>query len=204
LAQVIHSSAPLDFSTIDLTGTHDATERANRIFRQEASKAIGLDRLPLFRFLLVRIGEDEHWLLRVIQPIIADGSSWRIFLTELAILYEAKLRGADPPIPKQAPLHYADYAVWQRAVLRPDGSYFSAIANWWKELFATPLPVTRLPFRRWIRRSGLDPSDGVIQWKLEKQTAERLDEFARSAGVTHFIVRLAACAALVADVTGHS
>jgi hypothetical protein len=204
LAQVIHPSAPLDFSTIDLTGLHNAAERADEIFQQDAAKAIGLDRLPLLRFRLARISEDEHWLLRVIHPIIADGSSWRIFLAELAILYEAKIRGADPPIPKHAALHYADYAVWQRALLRPDGAYFSEVANWWEKLFATPLPATRLPFRRWIRRSGTDPSEGVIQWQLEKQTAQRLDEFARSAGITHFIVRLAACAALVADVTGHS
>jgi non-ribosomal peptide synthetase component F/acyl carrier protein len=204
LAQVIHSATPFDFSTIDLTGTPDAPERANQIFHQEASKAIGLSRPPLLRFLLVRISEDEHWLLRVFQPIIADGSSWHIFLTELAILYEAKLRGADPPIPKEAPLHYADYAVWQRAVLRPDGSYFLRVAAWWEKLSATPLPATRLPFRRWIRRSGVDPREGIIKWKLKNETAQRLDEFARSAGVTHFIVRLAACAALVADMTGHS
>ena len=55
-----------------------------------------------------------------------------------------------------------------------------------------------------IRRAGLDPSEGVLQWTLEEQAAKRLDEIARSAGATHFIVRLAAFAALIADVTGNS
>src|SRR5262249_16926289 len=42
------------------------------------------------------------------------------------------------------------------------------------------------------------------QWGLEEQTAKRLDQIARSAGATHFVIRLAAFAALIADVTGKS
>jgi non-ribosomal peptide synthetase component F len=53
-------------------------------------------------------------------------------------------------------------------------------------------------------RAGLDPSEGVLQWKLEGQTAKRLDQFARSVGATHFTVRLAAFVALIADATGNS
>ena len=55
-----------------------------------------------------------------------------------------------------------------------------------------------------MRRAPLDPSDGVLQWKLEEQAAKRLDEIARSVGATHFTVRLAAFAALIADVTASS
>ena len=39
---------------------------------------------------------------------------------------------------------------------------------------------------------------------LEQKTATRLDEIAREAGTTHFIIRLAAFAALLAGVTGNS
>ena len=39
---------------------------------------------------------------------------------------------------------------------------------------------------------------------LEEQIATRLDEIARKAGTTHFIIRLAAFAALLAGVTGNS
>ena len=103
----------------------------------------------------------------------------------------------------QPPLQYADYAVWQRQVMRPDGPYFNEVMSWWKGLSTVP-PATRLPFRRLIRRAPLDPSEGVLQWKLEEQAAKRLDEIARSAGATHFTVRLAAFAALIADVTDSS
>ena len=43
-----------------------------------------------------------------------------------------------------------------------------------------------------------------MQWKLEEWTAKRLDEIARSMDATHFTVRLAAFAALVANITDKS
>ena len=87
----------------------------------------------------------------------------------------------------------------------PDSPLLNEAVNWWKSVLSTAPPETELPFRRWIRRVGLDPSEGVLQWRLEdKQTIKRLDEIARGAGVTHFIVRLAAFVALIADVTGNS
>jgi Condensation domain len=104
----------------------------------------------------------------------------------------------------QPPLQYSDYAVWQRQVMEPDRPYFNEAMSWWKSFVSTPLPITRLPFRRLIRRAPRDPSEGVLRWKLEEQAANRLDEIARSAGATHFTVRLAAFAALIADVTASS
>jgi hypothetical protein len=125
--------------------------------------------------------------------------------TELALLYEARAQGAEPSLPRTPSLQYADYATWQRQKTRPDGPYFNEVISWWKSLISTASPtVIRLPFKRLIRRSGLDPNEGVLKWKLEERTAQRLDQFARSVGATLFTVRLAVFAVLVADVTGNS
>jgi hypothetical protein len=113
------------------------------------------------------------------------------------------LHAKKPTLPKEPALQYADYAVWQRQVMRPNGPYFNGVMRWWKGLSTIP-PSTRLPFRRLMRRAPLDPSEGVFQWKLADQAAHRLDAIARSAGATHFTVRLAAFAALIADVTNNS
>jgi Condensation domain len=133
-----------------------------------------------------------------------DGFSARILDAELATLYEARVQGLQPPLPKESPLQYADYAVWQRQFMRTDGPYFQELMNWWKNLLSSAPSTTILPSRRLIHRAGLDPSEGVLQWTLEEKAAKRLDEVARSASATHFTVRLAAFAALMADVTGNS
>ena len=194
----------LDFSFIDLIDADDPEGQADLIFREADSQEIDLETLPIMRHVLIRIAHDNYRLARILSRIISDGSASHILNAELAILYEARLQGMEPPLPKEPPLQYADYAVWQRQVMRPDGPYFNEVMSWWKSLISTAPPATRLPFRRLIPRAGLDPSEGVLQWKLEEWTAKRLDEIARSVGATHFTVRLAAFAALIADMTGNS
>jgi amino acid adenylation domain-containing protein len=202
--QIIHSSGPLGFSFIDLIDTRDANDRADLIFREAASQAIDLTKLPIMRHVLIRIGNDEYRLARISDFLISDGFAARILEKELSILYEAMLQGKQLPLPQQAPLQYADYAVWQRQAVRTNAPYFKGAMNWWKSRLSTAPPTTRLPFRRLIPRTNLDASEGVLRWTLEECAAKRLDEIARNVGTTHFIIRLAAFAALIADVTRNS
>jgi amino acid adenylation domain-containing protein len=203
-AQIIHPSAPLDFSFVDLIDADDPEGQADSIFRNEDSQEINLETLPIMRHVLIRIAHENYRLARIFSQIIGDGPSSHILNIELAILYEARLQGMEAPLPREPSLQYADFAAWQRQVMRPNGPYFNELMTWWKSLISTVPTPTRLPFRRLIPRAGLDPSEGVFQWKLEEGTANRLDQFARSVDATHFTVRLAAFVALVADVTDNS
>ena len=202
--QIIHPSGPLGFSFIDLVGAHNPESEADSIFRQEASQEIDLEKLPIKRDILIRFADKNYRLIRISHPLITDGLAFQILDSELASLYEAMLDGRELPFPKEPPLQYADYAVWQRQVMRSDGPYFNAAVIWWRKNLSTVLKANPLPFRRLLRRAPLDPSEGVIQWKLEEGAAKRLDEIARGAGATHFVMRLAAFAALIADVTASS
>ena len=109
------------------------------------------------RHVLIRIAHENYRLARIFSRIISDGPSSHILNTELAILYEARLQGMEPPLPKEPSLQYADYAAWQRQVMRPDGHYFNEVISWWKSLISTAPPATRLPFRR------LNPALGLIR-----------------------------------------
>jgi amino acid adenylation domain-containing protein len=202
--QIIHESAHLDLSFVDLIDAADPEGQADSIFREESSRGIDLAKLPIMRDVLIRVANNNYRLLCISHPLITDGFASQILDAELAILYEAMLNGKKPPLPKEPPLQYSDYAVWQRQVMEPDGPYFNEVMRWWKGFGSTALPATRLPFRRLIRRTPRDQSEGVLKWKLEEQPANRLDEIARSVGATHFTVRLAAFAALIADATASS
>jgi len=204
LAQIIHPSAPLDFSFIDLIDAGDPEGQADTIFREKDSQEINLQKLPLMRYVLIRIAHETYRLARIFSNIISDGPTSHILNAELAILYEARLQGMEPSLPRKPSLQFADYAVWQRQVMRPDTPYFKEAVSWWGNNLSSAPKATRLPFKRFIRRAPLHPTEGALQWKLEDQAATRLDQFARSVGATHFTVRLAAFAALVADVTDNS
>jgi hypothetical protein len=200
-AQIIQRSGPHGLSFIDLAGLADPETLADSIFREQSSREIDLEKLPMRRNVLIRTAHNHYRLLRVSHPLIIDGLGSQILDAELAIMYEAMLHGKELHPPKEPLLHYADYAMWQREVMQPEGSYFNEAMSWWKRLVCTVPPATRQPFRRAIRRAPLDPSQGVLQWRIEEKTARRLDEIARSLGATHFTIRLAAFAALIADVT---
>ena len=205
LAQTIHPSAPLDFSFIDLIDADDPEDQAESIFRKEEWRRLSLEKLPLVRHMLIRVAHENYRLGRVCSHIITDGPSSRLLNTELGLLYEARAQGAEPSLPRKPSLQYADYAAWQCKITRPDSPYFNQVISWWKSLILTASPTAiRLPFRRLIPRSGLNPAEGVLRWKLEERTAQRLDRFARSVDATHFTVRLAVFAMLVADVTRSS
>jgi Condensation domain len=202
-AQIIHQSGPPDLSFVDLSEVADPEAQADTIFRAESSQEIDLQKLPIRRNVLIRIANDHHRLLRISHPLIIDGLGSQVLDAELAIMYEAMLRGMELPFPKEPPLQYADYAAWQRQVMRPDGPYFTEVMSWWKNLCPTAPPATQPPLRSRIPSASLDPSEGVLQWKLQDPVAKRLKEIARSAGVTHFTIRLAAFAASIADATAN-
>jgi amino acid adenylation domain-containing protein len=202
--QMIHESTPTDLSFIDLINSDDPEGHADSIVREKSSREIDLEKLPIKRNVLIRVANNNYRLLRISHPLISDGFASQILDAELATLYEAMLHGKEPSLPKEPPLQYADYAVWQRRVMQPDGPYFNGAVNWWRDFLPTKPKANPLPFRRFIRRAPLDPSEGVLQWKLEERAAKRLDEIARDAGATHFTVRLAAFAALIGDVTASS
>jgi Condensation domain/Phosphopantetheine attachment site len=187
---------------LDLAQAANAEEQATAFFRDAARQPFDLARLPLLRFWLVRVGQDEHRLLYTCHHIIDDRWSWDIFFKELRLLYEARLRGEDPPLPEWEPLQYVDYAAWQRRALRPgELAYQNAIA-WWRDQFAgTPRPL-ELPCRRPQPLADISPDEGLIWWRHDSDTSKRLNRLGHEIGATYYAVRLAAFVALLAAETG--
>jgi amino acid adenylation domain-containing protein len=200
--QTVHPPAPVEVPLLDVTGAADPEEAARQVFQSESRRPFILGKLPLLRFTLLRVGPDEHRLLRVNHHIISDGWSWQVYFRELALLYEARVRGEPPPLPESEPLQYADYAAWQRLALRSDGANFRQVVAWWKDVLSGSLAPLELPCKRPAPLPEADPADGIFWWGLDPSITKRLEAVAREAGATYFMVRLAAFVALLARETG--
>src|SRR5262249_54487782 len=67
--------------------------------RAEADKPFRLDRGPVWRCLLLRLGPEDRILAIVLHHIVSDGGSLGVLLGELAQIYAAGRGGGHAPLP---------------------------------------------------------------------------------------------------------
>jgi acyl carrier protein len=200
-AAIVHPAEPVALPVYRLAPGRDPEEELGRVFACEIARMRDLAQPPLCRFALIRISEDEHWLLRACHHILWDAWSVDVLLGELARVYEARHAGKDSPFPDNPSLQYADYAAWQRQTLRRDGPAFRDLVSWWQQRLPHASSA-ELPFQRALRVSGLAPADGVIDCPVDGDLAKRFAQLARGEGATPYVVWLAAVVALLARETG--
>jgi amino acid adenylation domain-containing protein len=181
---------------VDLTGlpAEEREARAWALAAEEAVRPFDLDRGPLWRAALLRLGEDDHRLLLTIHHVVSDGWSLGILLREVAALYEQG-GAALPPLPVQ----YADWAVWQQRWLQGE-VLESGLAAWRGRLAGAP-PLLELPTDR--PRPAIQAFRGAYRTHLlPAGLATAAGALARREGATLFMVLLAAFQSLLARWSG--
>ena len=197
--QVIEPELVLPLDVEDLSGLpgpqreRAARERA----RPEALAPFALARGPLVRARLLRLGEDEHWLLLAMHHIVTDGWSMTVLWRELAVLYGAFRAGRPSPLP-ELPLQYADYAVRQREELGRET--LAAALDYWKQALAGLSPLD-LPTDR-SRPALASHEGGIVRFEVDAGLAQALKALARRERATTFMVLLAAFKVLLHRYTG--
>jgi len=172
----IHPPAPLELPLVELDET-----RVGAALERDAALPFDLEHGPLLRLTLYRLGPEDHVLSWVMHHIVVDGWSFGVLLKELTALYQ----GQALPEPE---LQYADYAAWQqgRAV---DLEACRGRLEGAPELL--PLPTDH------PRPAVLGSRGGTVRCELPSVT-----ELAGAAGVTPYVVLLAAFATVLQRYTG--
>ncbi|MCF5018360.1 amino acid adenylation domain-containing protein [Pseudomonas lactis] len=113
--QRVEATADFELPIIDLSDLPNTEReaRAQRVREDQARSPFDLEKGPLLRVTLVRLGDEEHQLLVTLHHIIADGWSLNILIDEFSRLYAAAAQGQSLELPSLA-LQYADYGSWQR------------------------------------------------------------------------------------------
>ncbi len=156
--------------------------------RDEAQRPFDLHEGPLLRLRLFDIAADDHLLVIALHHIVCDGWSAQILAREFARLYAAMTTGVDAALPA-LPIHYADYAEWQRGWLQ--GEVLEGQLAYWKRQLAGELPVLELPADR--PRGAVQTSSGSrYLFTLPLPMAARLRDLSRRHNVTLFMTLLAA------------
>ncbi|WP_020523993.1 non-ribosomal peptide synthetase/MFS transporter [Catelliglobosispora koreensis] len=167
------------------TAQADTPEEAQELAALEATRPFDLATGPLMRFLLLRLGPQEHVLHAVAHHVILDGWSVSIALRELSETYSGQ--AVAPPA-----LHYADFARWEAAQEQPEASL-----AYWREALAQPRPALELPFAATARHSE---RQGAKHHFLVRR--ELLAALPSEQGTTLFVTLLTAFKATLARYCG--
>ncbi|GAB08434.1 putative non-ribosomal peptide synthetase [Gordonia araii NBRC 100433] len=157
--------------------------------------------LPI-RIRLIRQEPDRSTLVVVLHHIAADGESGPVLAADLVTAYRARAVG-DAPGWAPLPIQYADYALWQTAVLGSDDDDDSLGARqtgfWTAELAGVP-EVLDLPADR-PRPESSSGASGSVDFGVGADVRDRLVELGREHGASLFMVAHAAVATLLARLS---
>ncbi len=168
-------------------------DEVQRLLRAEALHPFDLERGPLFRFSLLRLGPEDHAVLVTVHHIAADALSLEIFIRELSLLYAGQTLS-------ELPVRYVDYAAWQRA-WAGTGGLEEQLAYWRRRLAGAPT-VLELPVDR-QRPEDARFRVAVEPLTLPAEVAGGLLALARREQVTPFMALFALLAELLRRHTGH-
>ena len=188
--QEIHKPWRVRLDVVDLMSLPEP-ERSQALenhISRELQQHFDLTKLPLIRWTLLRIAEQEHVLLHVEHHLVHDGWSFNIFLAELLNLYRAFAEGKPSPLP-ELPVQFADFAVWQRQWMQ--GDVARAQLNYWRETLAGSPEVLEIQTDH--QRPAVQSLRGTSKrMELPLDLCHALRKFSRENGVTLYMTMFAA------------
>ncbi|WP_036505587.1 non-ribosomal peptide synthetase, partial [Nocardia aobensis] len=188
---------------LDVTARRVCADELDHRIGELVSTGTDVRHRPPIRVALLATADHEHVLVVVLHHICCDGSSLPPLAADFATAYRARAQGHAPGW-QPLPVHYADYSIRQRILLGDDTDPESLAARqlhyWTKQLSGMARPL-ELPAdrRRPDRRSLLAD---VVDTAITAETYAGIEQLARTAKVTTFMLVHAALAVLLARLSG--
>ncbi|MEM7129587.1 MAG: condensation domain-containing protein, partial [Chloroflexota bacterium] len=166
----------------------------------EVEEPFDLANGPVFRARLLVSAPGEQMLVLVFHHIVYDDWSDAIFMQELVALYQAYASGQPSPL-EEVSIQYADFAAWQRTWL--SGERLQNQLGYWKEQLTGTSDLLELPTDR--PRPPIQTFRGrSVDFFLDAQLAQTLNELSKQQGTTLFMTLLAAFNVLLARYSRQS
>ena len=188
--QTVTTNAPLSLNVGTLEHLPEAEKEAaaQEIIRQETNRPFDLAAGPLFRYLVIRLGEREHLLWFTLHHIICDAWSLGILTREMVGLYSSYLDGKKKTLPA-LPIQYADYALWQSQWLT--GEAFERGDDYWKAQLGGEPAALNLPTDH-PRAAERTYNGAHLSFTISKESMDALRKLGQTQASTLFMTALAA------------
>jgi amino acid adenylation domain-containing protein len=198
--QIIHEARPVKLSIVNIQAFPESEREAKgqRLIKEEFQKPFDLNQLPLIRWTLLQLREEEYLLVHVEHHLVHDGWSFNVFLEELMELYKAYSRGNPSPLP-ELPVQFADFAYWQHQWMQ--GEEIEAQLTYWKKKLADSPTELQLPFD-YPRAAAQSFKGGSLRLELPRDLCESLRDLSRKKATTLFMTMQTAFVTLLHRYSG--
>lgn len=170
-------------------------ERLQAHLAETLSKGFNLTRAPLQSLTLIRMSDEVSEFIWSYHHLLLDGWSVSLILGEIITLYEAFCQGQKPQLEKSRP--YRDYIAWLKRQNQSEAEAF-----WRKALEGFTTPINLGASGTNGERAARQEDYESLQIHLSKETAEKLDAFARRHRLTVNTVAQGAWALLLGRYSG--
>lgn len=189
-AQVVSPALDLYLTVLDLTylPAEEREARAVGLAREAARACFDLERGPLLRMLVYRLGPEKSLLVYCFDHIIMDRWSISIFCAEIDALYREAAAGTPAALPPPSG-QYPDHVAWQRDQLTEE-TLAPELLYWRSTLAGAPLSA-QLPTDR-PRAANASHAGGTRYATLPASATEQLELLSRQAGISLHVSLLAA------------
>lgn len=181
----------------------EKNKKIKQIAQREAIRSFDLEagenarRTRLLRTVLVKAGEESHYLFTTMHHIISDGWSMSILIKEVEHIYNAMVNNTEVLLPPLS-VQYADYALWQRNLLQ--GDFYNQQLGYWKECLKG-ISITELPTDK--PRPSLQSFKGAEYiFELPKEILKGVEKLTKTQSVTPFMVLITAFKLLLHRYSG--
>lgn len=188
--QNIHAFAPFDLTLLDIRDlpAEQREEHFQGLVQHESRRLFDLTRLPLVRWSLVRLDDQDYRLIHVEHHLVHDGWSLNVFLREFISLYQTFVAGESSRLPEPA-IQFADFVAWHRQWMQ--GDVQEQQLRYWKQKLQGASTFLKLP-TDYPRPSVQRFKGAAVRLELPGQLYTDLREVGNREGVTLYTVMLAA------------
>ncbi|MEY8879464.1 MAG: condensation domain-containing protein, partial [Leptothrix sp. (in: b-proteobacteria)] len=196
---LVGAPAGLALNHVDLSDLDADTRQAS--LAQAAALAVeepfDLERGPMLRATLYRLGATDHVLLLTAHHVVCDGWSWGVMTEDLGALYAEALGEAPGP---DAAADYGDYVAWEAT--EAASPQMAEHERFWLSRFSGgSLPVLDLPTDR-QRAAVRSFNSRRIDRTIDVALVSEVRRLGARAGASVFATLFSAFAALLNRLTG--
>jgi len=191
------SSFRLELVHLEQLSEQERNAEVERYADINALHLFDFEKWPLFICKLLKLSTKNYVLLLNFHHIITDGSSIRIIMEELGLIYTALMENKAANLP-ELPITYADYALWQNDWMKGEDCR-QQLDFWVKEMKGAP-ELMQLPMD--FQRPKKQTYDGdEVNFVLDTQLTGQLAMLSRKNGASLFVTLLSIFNSLIARYT---